>query len=122
MAKLLCDKTILVLEDEAMIAFYLAELLEDLGCQTVVPAHDLATAREAVSKQVPDLAILDLKLGAELSYPIAKILTKAGVPIIFSTGYDDDMIEAEWKAYPKLSKPYEASMLQSTIEQALSRV
>jgi DNA-binding response OmpR family regulator len=117
---LLCNKTILVVEDEALITLYVTDLLEDLGCQAVVPAHDLATATAAVNKQIPDLALLDLKIGDEFSYPIAEMLVKAGVPIIFSTGFTSDVFEKAWQDYPRLIKPYTPQTLEASIQQAFT--
>lgn len=119
--ELLCDKTILVVEDEVLIASYLNDLLTDLGCKAVLNAEDVESAAAHLQKHTPDLAILDLRLkNGRLSYPIAEILAARNTPIVFSTGFASGALEAPWATYPCLEKPYSAERLGEAVVKAFS--
>jgi hypothetical protein len=51
------------------------------------------------------MAILDIKLGDELVYPLADALRDRGVPFIFATGYDASAIPKVYKDVPLMEKP-----------------
>ena len=53
------DLTVLVVDDEPDVAFYLGSVLEDAGLN-VVFAHDGDEALSAIRRQPPDLISLDL--------------------------------------------------------------
>jgi len=86
--QLLCDKTVLVVEDEVLISSYLNDLLTDLGCRAVIDAQDVDSAAAQLQTHTSDLAILDLRLrSARFSYPIAEILKARNIPFVFATGF-----------------------------------
>ena len=66
-----------------------------------------------------DVAVLDLNLGGARSYPVASAVNNHGIPIVFSTGYQDGDISDEWRDYPMINKPFQLSELQLAIAQAL---
>ena len=55
--------SILVVDDEPLIALGVTEALSDAGAE-VVTAHDLSTALEAAAKGSVSAAILDIQIGA----------------------------------------------------------
>lgn len=78
---------VLVVEDDALIALDIEQMLVELGPVRVTLAHDLTMGLEALDAGCPDLAILDLDLGANDSLPIAARLATLGKPYLFLTGY-----------------------------------
>lgn len=86
MHNLLAGWRVLVVEDEMMILMMLEMALEDLGCKSVVVASTLDTAMALVSRPSFDIAMLDMNLGGNDSYPIADALDALNVPYIFCTG------------------------------------
>ncbi len=54
----------------------------------------------------PDIAILDVNLHGERSYPIADALADRGVLYVFATGYGDTEHPGRHRHVPTLTKPY----------------
>lgn len=48
---------------------------------------NLAQAEQALQKQAPQIAILDVNISGELSFPVADLLNERNIPIVFVTGY-----------------------------------
>ena len=83
---------VLVLEDEAVIAMLLEDMLVDLGCKVVGPAAKVAEALQLVRSEQIGAALLDLNLGrGETGYPVADALAARAVPFAFVTGYGAEM-------------------------------
>lgn len=86
---------VMLVEDEAMIAMIMEDLLSDLGCEVMGPFGAVKPALDwlASGADRPDAAVLDVNLGGEWVYPVAEALEALGVPFAFATGYgtiDDD--------------------------------
>ena len=79
--------TVLVVEDEFIIALDLSETVKDLGYKLNGPYADKENAFVAIDRDMPDCAILDVQTGDGEVYPLADALTEAGVPIIFHSGH-----------------------------------
>lgn len=107
---------ILIVEDEAMLAFGLEQDLLDAGYTTVGPARSLQAAQKAVVDESFHFAILDINLNGELAYPVADELARRGVPFIFVSGYGTESIPEEYRAFPRLSKPYDPAHLLRELE------
>jgi CheY-like chemotaxis protein len=99
-------RSILVVEDEAMVSMLLEDMVLDCGGRIVGPVatfdQALAIARDAEF----DVAILDLNLNGTLSYPIAEIIRGRGIPVIFATGYGADGLRDSFRECPTLQKPF----------------
>ncbi len=76
---------ILVVEDEPLLAFDYADELETHGARLSI-ALTLAEAMAQLEIAYPDMAVLDVNLGSELSWPVATALTKRRVPFLLVTG------------------------------------
>ena len=112
--------TILVVEDEFIIALDLSETVRDLGFRVEGPFADKENAFIAIDQQMPDCAILDVKTADGEVYPLADALADAGVPIIFHSGHiaPDDIAER----YPQAracAKPCPPDRLITLISGAL---
>ncbi|WP_374448937.1 response regulator [Stella sp.] len=113
---------ILIVEDEAMIAMLLEDMLEEMGCRVVATAGTLDEAMAAVGAEPAlDLAILDVNLGGAETYPVADLLRRRGIPYIFSTGYGVGTLHPDHQDRPTLSKPFVESELLRCLDQALGR-
>ena len=80
--------SILVVEDDALIAMELGERLADMGYDVLGPAATVAEAEAVVARKRPDAALLDSNLGGVSSTALAATLAANGVPLAFCTGYD----------------------------------
>jgi CheY-like chemotaxis protein len=116
----LAGRRILVVEDEMMIAMLVEDMLAELGCAVVGPAHALDVALDlALTELGLDAALLDVNLGGEPVFAVADALRKRGVPAIFSTGYGDAALREVDRGAPVLQKPFRAHDLAKALSEAL---
>lgn len=112
--------TILVVEDEFIIALDLSETVRDLGFRVEGPFADKENAFIAIDREMPDCAILDVQTADGEVYPLADALTEAGVPLIFHSGHVAPFEIAE--RYPHAlacSKPCPPDRLIALINSAI---
>lgn len=103
--------TILVLEDEALIALDLEAILTDAGWRVMGPAGTLGRARALLAEGRPDAACLDLNLGGETSHDLARDLISQGVRVIFVSGRDVRALPEDLQAVPIMGKPINETLL-----------
>jgi CheY-like chemotaxis protein len=113
-------RRILVVEDEMMIAIMIEDMLLDLGHQVVGVAQSLAAALALTDAKAGqfDMAILDINLAGERSFPVALRLAERGVPFMFATGYGALGLEAPFRDTFTLKKPFQ----QEDLARAIDRV
>ena len=80
------DRTILVVEDDIVLATDVAALLTGAGCKAVLPTTSVAAALSTIVRYVVDAAVLDVNVQNEWVFPVAHALDRAGVPFVFLTG------------------------------------
>lgn len=73
-----------------------------------------------IDAEAIDVAVLDVNLNGQLSYPIADALAARGVPFVFSTGYDKDRMLDGYKTFPVLQKPFHQSELSDILAKLLT--
>lgn len=83
--------TVLLVEDNIIIALEAEDVLLSLGADSVVVASGVTEALRLLALETPSFALLDINLGAEMSWPIASRLRELGVRYAFATGYGDDI-------------------------------
>lgn len=81
-------KTVLIVEDEFLIAIDLQFLLEQHGWRVIGPAASVQTALRLIEDELPSVALLDINLGSELVTPVAEFLKERGVPFALASAYD----------------------------------
>jgi len=103
-----------------MIAMLVEDMLAELGCDVVGPAHALDTAlRLARTESGLDCALLDVNLGGQPVFAVADALRAKGVPAVFSTGYGDAGLRDVDRGAPVLQKPFRAGDLAKALAEAL---
>ena len=113
-------RRVLVVEDEMMIAMLVEDMLAELGCAVVGPAHALDAALSlARSEDGLDAALLDVNLAGQPVFAVADALREKGVPAIFSTGYGEAGLRDIDRGAPVLQKPFRAGDLARALNQAL---
>ena len=108
---------ILVVEDEMTIALMVEDMLTEMGHQVVGLAMRLPQAEQLADSLDIDLAILDINLDGRRSFPVADILTRRGVPVIFASGYGSAGLEPPYLDRLVVRKPFESRDLQGAIRQ-----
>jgi CheY-like chemotaxis protein len=113
-------RRVLLVEDEAMIAMLLEDMLGDLGCEVVGPAYSLAPALALARDETAiDVAILDVNLAGQTVYEVADTLKARGVPIVFSSGYGASGLREADRNAPVLPKPFKLQDLAAALRRAL---
>jgi len=119
------DISILIVEDEPIIAEDLHSLLEASSYKIAGLCHHGEEALDMLHSRDPNFAILDINLGGGMSgLDVAEVINaKYDIPYIFLTSFDDDatLHEAQKHApYGYLVKPFQDRTLLTTIKTALS--
>jgi CheY-like chemotaxis protein len=111
---------VLVVEDDYLISLLLDDMLTSAGCVVVGPLPRLTDALEASAKVSCDAAVLDVNLGGERVYPVAKILAERNVPFVFVTGYSGDALPREYAEQPRVAKPFKAAQLLGALSNLIA--
>ena len=82
----LTARTVLICEDEPLIAYDIASGIEDAGGTVVGPFAAVADAMAALDEAKPDYATLDVNLLDGDVTPVLLRLAEAGVPMVVNTG------------------------------------
>ncbi|MCI0684555.1 MAG: response regulator [Gemmataceae bacterium] len=118
--------SILVVEDESIVAEDLRERLTKMGTTVLGPVATGEQAVEVAEQSHPDLVLMDIRLkgrmdGVEAADQIRK---KCHIPVVYLTAHSDDhTLERAKRSQPEgyLLKPFEESDLRVNIELALSK-
>ncbi len=114
-----------IVEDEAIIADVLCEMLTAIGYSVPEPAAKYSEAIDMITRETPDLLLLDIHLtgqldGIDVAHTVVK---KYNIPFIFLTAHlDASTIQRAKEVFPAayLAKPITRDQLYSAIEIALS--
>lgn len=116
---------VLVIEDEAMIAWMLESLLEDMGFEAIMLASDAKEAAAAAERRAPELVISDINLGfgADGVEAVGAIRRTCSPAVVFVSGYIDENARSrifEQVAGARiLSKPLSGTVLSAVILETL---
>jgi len=113
MTQSLAGRHVLIVEDNALIAETIEDVLLDDGAETVVHASSVALALAAIDRQAFDFGLLDVSLVREESWPVAARLRELAIPYLIMTGHGE--IAQHELITHLLSKPYDMHQLRSAI-------
>jgi len=106
---------VLLVEDEMLIAMDIEDMLVELGFDVVGPAPRLHTALKLAREAPIDLAVLDVNLAGERSFPVADVLRARGIPFLFATGYGPAGLTGDYASEITLQKPLEQRLLSNAL-------
>jgi CheY-like chemotaxis protein len=116
------ETTVLVIEDEAVIALDISELSEELGHRVVGIARTRGEAVRMAHKHRPGLVLADIQLADDSSGidAVRDILSEFDAPVIFVTAFPERLLTGE-RPEPAylMTKPFDRIALKATIGQAL---
>jgi CheY-like chemotaxis protein len=118
--------TILIVEDEVLIASYIEEVLAESGFGIAGVASSGVEALTVASQIKPDLALVDIKLAGPMDgIEVALLLrSRFGVPSIFLSGMaGPEIMRRALDAAPLgfLEKPFRPSQVFNALQRALAR-
>jgi CheY-like chemotaxis protein len=113
-------RSILIVEDEPLIAMMLEDFLLSLGHEVRGTCESVGEALKAVQAADFDIAILDVNLKGESVWPVAAELRDREIPFILASGGHVDPPPAEFKDVPMIDKPYTIDRVTPALEAALA--
>ncbi|HHE64614.1 MAG TPA: PAS domain S-box protein, partial [Bacteroidetes bacterium] len=118
------NKKILVVEDEALVSMEIQDRLRGLGYSIAGVAYTGEDAVKLAEETLPDLILMDINLGGEMTGIEAarQIRADIDIPIIFLTAYADEATFQTAHAtdpFGYILKPFKEKELYITIEMAL---
>lgn len=109
---------VLIVEDQALIAMLVEDMLKECGCQVVGPVSKLHEAWALISRDTIDVGLLDINLGGETVYPVADAMQELKIPFIFSTAYSADVVPARFRTATVLQNPFPRKICRRLCEKA----
>jgi CheY-like chemotaxis protein len=116
----LADSIVLVVEDEGIIALDIVDTLQEAGCRQVHLAASVASATALIHQHSPHVAVLDVRLGRETSFPIADMLALMRTPFVFLTAERKEAFPEHHRDRPLIGKPHSAAGLVTAVVKALN--
>ena len=115
--------SVLVIEDEAIIAMDIADIVETMGHRVTGNARTHAEAVRLAAADRPDLILADIQLADNSSGidAVKEILSQFGeVPVIFITAFPERLLTGE-RPEPAflINKPYTEEQVRSAVSQAM---
>ena len=114
---------LLVVEDEAMIAFMIEQIVLDAGYEVVGPVSRLDAAMKVATSQKLSAALIDVNLAGDLTWPLARLLKERGVPFTFMTGYArSGVLDDEFSDALVLGKPFDANAVHAAVARMVGEI
>ncbi|WP_347138252.1 response regulator [Paracoccus sp. SSK6] len=112
-------RSILVVEDEPLVALDIQAELEDAGAGPVQIARTVETALKALTEASFDLALLDGNLKGQQVDAVAERLRRAQIPFCFVSGYGREHLPRGFEDVPLIPKPFAPAALRRILAELL---
>jgi CheY-like chemotaxis protein len=113
-------RTVLIVEDESLIAMMLEDFLDSLGHRLAGTCETVPDALARVDEGGFDVAILDVNLNGQRVWPVADRLAEKGIPYVLATGGHIEPPPAQHASAPVLSKPFTLDAIEPALDAALA--
>jgi two-component SAPR family response regulator len=114
---------IMMIEDEALIAMDLENIVTSLGHRVTGVARTRTAAVALAGRETPDLILADIHLADNSSGidAVKDILSDtAGIPVIFITAYPERLLKGErYEPAFMIAKPYTEDQVKVAVSQAM---
>ncbi len=109
-------RRVLVVEDEALVAILIQDLLAEFDCEVAALASTASEAVDLARSCEADFALLDVNLGGgATSFAAAEVLLGRGLPFAFVTGYGVDGVRPDLRHLPVVPKPIGPAQLAKVL-------
>ena len=106
---------VFIVEDEFLLVMLLEDLLPTLGYTVAGSAGSVEHALAKLDTAEVDLAVVDVNLAGEPSFPVADALRARGVPFLFTTGYGQQGLPERFADAAVLAKPFRRQDIQNAL-------
>lgn len=118
--------SVVIVEDEGLIAADLQGRLEKAGYQVPAIAGTAGAALEAIREKSPDLILMDIRLQGNVDgiQVAEKVRRDFDIPVVYLTAYEDRKTlerASQTQAFGYIKKPVDSASLQGSIEMAISK-
>ena len=112
-------QSVLVVEDEYLVAMDLSSLLTTNGWRVLGPAATVAESLEILRTEQPDVAVLDISLRErELVTPVAQALRDLNIPFVITSAYRAGHFRSEiLDDAPQVGKPTDGGQLLLSLKE-----
>jgi CheY-like chemotaxis protein len=111
---------VLLVEDEALIALMLEDMLEGMDFAVTALAPRVPLGVSIAETGDFDVALLDVNVAGENVEPVANVLAARGIPFIFATGYGEAGVPLKHRDRPVVAKPFRSEQLEAALKKALA--
>lgn len=112
---------VLVVEDDYYLATDAARALQGAGAEVTGPFPTEEIALKQVQETPLDAAVVDINLGHGPTFNVARRLKDRGIPFVFLTGYDQEVIPNEFGDVERLQKPVQLRQVVAGIARAVGQ-
>lgn len=106
---------ILIVEDDYYQAYDATEIFKGAGA-TIIGCRSLSLdLSELLALGSIDIALLDINLGGNHSFGLARLLKSHEIPCVFITGYDPDIVPQDLSDVSVLTKPVDEAFAVAAI-------
>jgi len=112
--------SVLILEDEALVALLLEDLVRDMGAHTIDVFAAAGDALAALATREYDCAVLDLFVRDGSSLPVADALAARDIPFLFSSAADTEALASRHRSRAFLAKPFDDAAARARILDLMS--
>ena len=112
---------VLVVEDVAVLAWQIRDVLAEAGAEVVGPAPNVDRALALLQERAVDAAVLDKSLDGASSDPVADLLRSNNTPFLFLTGYGSGERGGRYGKCLTVSKPVTATVLIASVASIMQR-
>ena len=118
---MLSGLSVLVVEDEFLVALDAEAMIRALGAARVEVAGTFEAAQKQLGEGPFDLVLLDVNLNGQMSFPLGRIAQSRGIPVVFATGYTPHPRSlTDFESGVCLTKPYTPESLTQALKTALA--
>lgn len=111
------SELVLIVDDEALIAYDIAETVASCGFEVLGPATSLSEATSLIEKQKPQIALLDIDVAGNLVWPLARRLVRLGCkPVFISANQSHSELEDEFCQCATVDKPASQREIQIVLD------
>src|SRR4051812_2698486 len=111
----LSGRHVLVVEDDYVLAMDMHLTFQDVGAVVIGPVGTVRDALRLADNEDIDAAVLDINLHGEFVFAVAERLQDRGVPFVFTTGYEGDMLPDRFAHTTRHQKPVSAEAVVNAL-------
>jgi CheY-like chemotaxis protein len=118
---MLAGKSVMIVDDEPLLAYDLADLLQVHGAAIAATCMSLDEAQQELDRtDHVDCALLDIQLGKEEVWPLAHRLKERGTPFLFVSAICGTReLPDEFAGTPCVAKPVDLTRLRDALRETL---